>query len=208
MAQNYRIYISDNTLLIAECLPQQVEKIQQLEIQDFDLQTFCKKLAKNSKKTYIFLTKNPKQTFKKLKKDSTLIKAAGGLVESSEKNYLFIYRNKRWDLPKGKLEKGEKMSETAVREVEEECGVKVAKLGEKICKTYHIYPLGTKMIIKKTNWYKMTVKGEPKLIPQKEEGIEKAVWLNGYEIASVLQNTFPSIIEVLKAGELIKKLTV
>lgn len=190
--------------MIAEFLPQQLEKIQQLEIQDFDLQTFCKKLVKNSKKTYIFLSKNPKQTFKKLKKDSVLIKAAGGLVESAEKNYLFIFRNKRWDLPKGKLERGEKMSEAAVREVEEECGVKIAKLGEKICKTYHIYPLETKMIIKKTNWYMMTVKGEPKLVPQKEEGIEKAVWLNSYEISSVVKNTFPSIIEVLKVRGLIK----
>ena len=190
--------------MIAEFLPQQLEKIQQLEIQDFDLQTFCKKLVKNSKKTYIFLSKNPKQTFKKLKKDSVLIKAAGGLVESAEKNYLFIFRNKRWDLPKGKLERGEKMSEAAVREVEEECGVKIAKLGEKICKTYHIYPLETKMIIKKTNWYRMTVKGEPKLVPQKEEGIEKAVWLNSYEISSVVKNTFPSIIEVLKVRGLIK----
>lgn len=185
-------------------LPEQVEKIQQLEIEDFDLQTFCKKLTKNSRKTYVILSKNPKQTFKRLKKDSTLIKAAGGLVQSAKHNYLFIFRNKRWDLPKGKQEKGEKMKETAVREVEEECGIKIARIGEKLCKTYHVYPIGNKIVLKKTDWYRMTVKNEPKLIPQKEEGIEKAIWLNTYELFPIVQNTFPSIIDVMKAGQLLK----
>ena len=143
-------------------MPEQKEKIQQLEFQDFDLQTFYKKLKNGSKKSYIFLTKNPQETFKKLKKNCEIIKAAGGLVESVNGNYLFIFRNKKWDLPKGKLEDGENMKETAVREVEEECGIKVAKREEKLCKTYHVYPMGSKMVIKKTNWYKMKVKGEPK----------------------------------------------
>jgi hypothetical protein len=203
MAQNYRIFINDNTLFIADVLPEQAEKIQQLEIQDFDLQTFYKKLKNGSKKSYIFLTKNPKETFKKLKKDCDIIKAAGGLVESVNGNYLFIFRNKKWDLPKGKLEDGENMKETAVREVEEECGIKVFKREEKLCKTYHVYPIGANLVIKKTNWYKMKVKGEPKLIPQKEEGIDKAVWLDKKEISPVLKNTYPSIMEVLKAGGLL-----
>ena len=203
MAQNYRIFINDNTLFIADVLPQQAEKIQQLEIQDFDLQTFYKKLKNGSKKSYIFLTKNPKETFKRLKKDCNIIKAAGGLVQSVNGNYLFIFRNKKWDLPKGKLEEGENMKETAVREVEEECGIKVFKREEKLCKTYHVYPMGANLVIKKTNWYKMKVKGEPKLIPQKEEGIDKAVWLDKKEIGPVLKNTYPSIIEVLKAGRIL-----
>ncbi|WP_010603066.1 NUDIX hydrolase, partial [Pedobacter agri] len=157
MAQKYRIYINDNTLFISDVLPEQKEKIQQLEFQDFDLQTFYKKLKNGSKKSYIFLTKNPQETFRKLKKNCEIIKAAGGLVESVNGNYLFIFRNKKWDLPKGKLEDGENMKETAVREVEEECGIKVAKREEKLCKTYHVYPMGSKMVIKKTNWYKMKV---------------------------------------------------
>ena len=136
-------------MFISDVLPEQKEKIQQLEFQDFDLKIFYKKLRIGSKKSYIFLTKNPQETFKKLKKDCTIIKAAGGLVESANNNYLFIFRNKKWDLPKGKLEEGENMKETAVREVEEECGIKVAKREEKLCKTYHVYPMGSKMVIKK-----------------------------------------------------------
>jgi len=200
MANNYRIYINDNTLFISEVLPEQKEKIQQLEFQDFDLQTFYEKLKNGSKKSYLFLTKNPKETFKKLKKNCEIIKAAGGLVESANGNYLFIFRNKKWDLPKGKLELGEKMKETAVREVEEECGIKVLKREDKLCKTYHVYQNGSKMVIKKTNWYKMTVKGEPKLVPQKEEGIEEAVWLDKNHLMPVVKNTFPSIMDVMRAG--------
>lgn len=190
-------------MLIAEVLPQLTEKIQQLELQDFDLQTFSKKLKYNSKKHYILLSKTPKKTFNKLKKGCTLIKAAGGLVESAQGNYLFIFRNKKWDLPKGKLETGENMKETAVREVEEECGVKILKREEKLCKTFHVYTLGNKFILKKTNWYKMTVKGEPKLIPQKEEGIDEAVWLDKKHLVPVLKNTFPAIVHVLNAGGLL-----
>ncbi|MDY0906558.1 NUDIX hydrolase [Pedobacter sp. CFBP9032] len=200
MANNYRIYINDNTLFISEVLPEQKEKIQQLEFQDFDLQTFYKKLKNGSKKSYLFLTKNPEETFNKLKKNCEIIKAAGGLVESANGNYLFIFRNKKWDLPKGKLELGEKMKETAVREVEEECGIKVLKREKKLCKTYHVYQNGSKMVIKKTNWYKMTVKGEPKLVPQKEEGIDEAVWLDKNHLAPVVKNTFPSIMDVMRAG--------
>ena len=35
------------------------------------------------------------------------IEAAGGIVEHSNGSYLFIYRNDKWDLPKGKIEKSE-----------------------------------------------------------------------------------------------------
>ncbi|WP_443939449.1 NUDIX hydrolase [Pedobacter sp. MW01-1-1] len=204
MAQNYRIYINDNTLFVADELPQQVEKMQQLEIQDFDLFTFYKKLKNGSKKSYIFLSKTPRETFQKLKRGCITIKAAGGLVESANGNFLFIYRNKKWDLPKGKLEDDEKMKEAAVREVEEECGIRVLKREEKLCKTYHVYTMGTKLVLKKTNWYKMKVKGQPKLVPQKEEGIEKAVWLDKNHLVPVLKNTYPAILDVLKSGGLIE----
>jgi 8-oxo-dGTP pyrophosphatase MutT (NUDIX family) len=203
MAQKYRIYINDNTLFIADLMPKQSGKIQQLDIQDFDFKTFHKNLAKVSGESYILLDKDPEQLFKKIKKSCELIKASGGLVKNAKGNYLFIYRNKKWDLPKGKVEKGEKMREAGVREVEEECGVKILSNGEKICKTYHVYTLNNKLVLKKTNWYSMTVKGEPKLIPQKEEGITKALWLAKTELKPVLRNTYPSIIQVLEEGGLL-----
>ncbi|WP_316789977.1 NUDIX hydrolase [Pedobacter frigoris] len=201
--KNYRIYINNNTLFIADELPKQVNKIQQLDVKDFDFTAFYKNVSKVSEREYILVHPDPKKMFKKLKKSCELIKAAGGLVKSDKGNYLFIFRNKKWDLPKGKVEKGEKMKEAGLREVEEECGVKIHTNDEKLCKTYHVYTLGTKLVLKKTNWYSMTVKGEPKLIPQKEEGITKASWLNKTELKPVIKNTYPSIIQVLEEGKLL-----
>ncbi|NRF40442.1 MULTISPECIES: NUDIX hydrolase [Pedobacter] len=202
--KTYRIYINDNTLFIADLMPKQVKKIQQLDKQDFDFPLFYKNLEKVSGKDYILIDSDPKQLFQKIKKSCELIKAAGGLVKNAKGNYLFIFRNKKWDLPKGKVEKEEKMKEAALREVEEECGVKIFTNDEKLCKTYHVYTLGSKLVLKKTNWYSMTVKGEPKLIPQKEEGITKASWLSKLELNQVLKNTYPSIVQVLEVGGLLE----
>nr|WP_294876687.1 NUDIX domain-containing protein [uncultured Pedobacter sp.] len=202
--KNYRIYINDNTLFIADLMPKQIKKVQQLDKQDFDFELFYKNLEKVSGKDYILLDPDPKQLFQKIKKSCELIKAAGGLVKNAKGNYLFIFRNKKWDLPKGKVEKDEKMKEAALREVEEECGVKIFTNDEKLCKTYHVYTLGSKLVLKKTNWYSMSVKGEPKLIPQKEEGITKASWLSKLELNQVLKNTYPSIVQVMEVGGLLE----
>lgn len=203
--KNYRIYINDNTLFIADQRPKQEKEIQQIDVQNFDFKQLYKSIPSDSKKDYLLLDADPQAVFKKIKNSLTLIKAAGGLVKSAKGNYLFIFRNKKWDLPKGKVEKGEKMKEAARREVEEECGVKIYTNDEKLCKTYHVYTIGSKVVLKKTNWYSMTVKGEPKLIPQKEEGITKASWFNKSELAPVLSNTYPSIVQVLEAGALLKE---
>ncbi|PST82649.1 NUDIX hydrolase [Pedobacter yulinensis] len=203
MAQKYRIYINDNTLFIADSVPVLADKIQQLDTQGFDFPAFCNGLGKTGKRNYILIGSDPKKIFQRVKKSCELIKAAGGLAESAKGRYLFIFRNGKWDLPKGKLEKGEKMKIAAVREVEEECGIEVAKREEKLCKTYHVYPYNDGYALKKTNWYRMKVKGEPKLVPQVEEGITRAVWMKAEEIPSVLTNTFPSIVDVLLTANLL-----
>ncbi|MEJ5995503.1 NUDIX domain-containing protein [Pedobacter sp. Du54] len=202
MAQKYRIYINDNTLFIGEHPPKQLEKTQPLDTENFDFPTFYKNLVKGAKKNYILEHQSPKMLFKAIKKKCTLIKAGGGLVENAKGEYLFIFRNKKWDLPKGKVEKGEKVKVAAVREVEEECGVKIEKRGKRLCKTYHIYELNAKVMLKSTSWYKMEVKGKPKLIPQKEEGITTASWVSETGIKNKIKNTYPLILEVLKTRNL------
>lgn len=201
--KTYRIYINDNTLFITDTVPELAAKINQLDLESFDFKSFYKGLGKDTADLYMLRCAYPKEIFKKIKKSCVLIKAAGGLVSSAKDNFLFIYRNKKWDLPKGKVEKGEKMKEAAKREVEEECGVKILTNDEKLCKTYHVYTLNSKIVLKKTNWYSMTVKGEPKLIPQKEEGITKASWLDQSELEPVVANTYPSIMHVLEVAKLL-----
>jgi 8-oxo-dGTP pyrophosphatase MutT (NUDIX family) len=203
MAQKYRIYINENTLFLTDSMPEKSNQIQLLDLQSFDFITFYKNLEKGSKKQYVLHSDDPKSEFKKIKKKCVLIKAAGGLVRNANDDYLFIFRNKKWDLPKGKVENGEKMKDAALREVEEECGVKIYKNGEKLCKTYHVYELSGGVVLKKTNWYDMTVKGKPKLIPQKEEGITKAGWFGKNELDPLLENTYLLIFDVLAAGKIL-----
>ncbi|WAC39732.1 NUDIX hydrolase [Pedobacter sp. SL55] len=203
MAQKYRIYINDNTLFITHELPVQVDKIQQIEVEGFDFVLFYEKLKISKKKNYLLLTKNPTAVFKKIRNDLTVIKAAGGLVTNAKGEFLFIFRNKKWDLPKGKVDKGEKVKDAAVREVEEECGVKIEKRNDRICKTYHVYEMGGELILKRTSWYHMTVKGSPKLVPQVEEGITEAVWIAPHEIKAKIKNTYALITDVLKKEKLV-----
>ena len=135
-------------------MPKISNNIQLIDNEVFDFLTFYKKLKKESK-DYVLVNKNPKNILKSIKNKLMLIKAAGGLVKNVNGDFLFIYRNKKWDLPKGKVEKGEKLKITAVREVEEECGVKILNRSGLICKTYHVYEMGANLVLKRTNWYKM-----------------------------------------------------
>ena len=154
---------------------------------------------------FYVLCPDAKAFLKRVKQSVTLIKAAGGLVKNEKKALLFIYRNDKWDLPKGKIEKDETVKEAAVREVEEECSITISKLGDKICKTYHVYIAKGEVVLKKTWWYSMKSKGQNKLKPQLEEGITDVRWFKKDEIDPILSNTFPSIIEVLEKADLIKE---
>ena len=131
-----------------------------------------------------------------IKKDYTIIRAAGGLV-LNEGEVLMIWRLKKWDLPKGKLEKGEKPRKAAVREVEEECSVKV-KQGKKICHTWHTYKKNGQRILKKTYWYRMYCIDDSGMTPQIEENIEDLKWMDEVELKEALYNTYPSIRDVFK----------
>lgn len=131
------------------------------------------------------------------------VTAAGGVVERGDGKILMIYRNKRWDLPKGHWEEGETIEKCAVREVEEETGVVVATLGTKICETLHGYYLRNKWELKRTHWYNMTSDDTTPLTPQQEEGIERAEWLTPDEITRSIAGSFPTIqrVMMLKSDE-------
>ncbi len=126
------------------------------------------------------------------------IKAAGGLVRNKEE-FLFIYRNDKWDLPKGKMEHGEMPEEAAVREVMEECGIEVPELLNMLIETYHTYFHNGNWMLKQTYWYLMEYSGDRTLTPQLEEGITKAEWISMQHWSRVMMNTYGSIQDVLDA---------
>jgi len=198
MSQNYKIYMNQSALVIADFVPDNLPNIQSIDDQDIDL----KKLFRQSKdnkipSTYFVPVKDPKAFFNGIQKKIKGIKAAGGLVKNGEGDYLFIYRLGKWDLPKGKVDGDEQMKETAVREVEEECGIKIDYLGPKIMSTYHMYNMKGTLVLKKTNWYEMGVNKIPKLKPQHEEDITEAVWLSKTKFDKIRKNTYPLIEDIL-----------
>jgi 8-oxo-dGTP pyrophosphatase MutT (NUDIX family) len=164
---------------------------------------------KSVDRLFDFLEKNPKANFLSISVSSknhteliehienmyTIIKAAGGIVEKGEQ-ILLIHRLGKWDLPKGKLEKNEKSKLAAVREVEEECGVK-AVLKEKICTTWHTYKLNEKKILKKTKWYSMTLQDDSNMAPQTEEDIDQIEWMDAKRAENAMANSYSSIRFVL-----------
>jgi 8-oxo-dGTP pyrophosphatase MutT (NUDIX family) len=131
-------------------------------------------------------------------KKFTIIQAAGGLVLNEKKEILMIFRRGKWDLPKGKLDKGEKLEDCAVREVEEETGLQNVKLLSPLTITYHTYHEGTKYVLKESHWYKMKVSGEQKLVPQTEEDIHEIKWVKPSGLQEYMENSFPSVMDVLK----------
>lgn len=136
--------------------------------------------------------------FNQFKENFKLVKAAGGVVKNEEDKTLFIHRLGKWDLPKGKMEKGEKIEETAIREVEEECGITGLRLGKPLNDTFHMYRTKNNIVLKQTHWFEMTTSFNGKLTPQTEEGITDVEWLSNNDIQEkALKNTYSSIATLL-----------
>lgn len=132
------------------------------------------------------------------------VTAAGGVVTTPDNKTLMIYRRGKWDLPKGKLDAGETISECAVREVREETGLpKEISVGKEICQTLHVYPHDSADVLKTTHWYQMKVSKEWPLIPQKEESISEANWVPEKDLADCLHKSWNAVKEVLAQAKVI-----
>ena len=121
------------------------------------------------------------------------IVAAGGIVINDRKEILFIFRDKKWDLPKGKAEKNENITQTAVREVMEETGVKDLIIVRPKEKTYHIFKRGKKNYLKETYWFEMKSNYDKNFTPQIKEGITRVEWISNEKIPLILKNTYQNI---------------
>ncbi len=173
---------TDNNLLIRDVSLKQFKKLIKASLDNNP--------ANAPLKLYLNV-RNISKIKKYVKKELNYIEAAGGLVRKGKK-LLFIYRLEHWDLPKGKIEKGETIAVAAIREVEEECGITV-KLGEPLPDTWHSYPHKGKTTIKRTYWFEMDLIDDQNMKPQEEEGIMDVVWKKPSEISDTLENTFPNI---------------
>ncbi len=196
----YKIFINDSVLIIADT--QNVDNIEMSNsvIQDQVatlFRTILSEINPSGSNTYYLFSDNPKNTMMELQQTFKFIRAAGGLVVNKNNQYLAIKRNKKWDFPKGKLDKGERMRTAAKREVMEETGIKQLNVLEKAITTYHAYIIKKNIYLKKTNWYHMVSFYDGPLLPQEDEGITKVRWVDIEFLNAKKIKTFQSIKEII-----------
>lgn len=141
----------------------------------------------------------PEAEFESFKSNFREVVAAGGALVAPDGDILMIYRNAKWDLPKGHWELGETIEECALREVEEETSVKPDRLHHLLCKTWHAYNLRGVWEIKLTHWYKMSVVDKLPPTPQDEEGITLAEWCSRREAIKRAMGSYPTIQRVFES---------
>lgn len=164
---------------------------------------FFEEYLKNSpSRDSVLFGSTPEVLFQEIKSYFTFVEAAGGLVLNEKQEYLFIKRLGVWDLPKGKMEKGERPVECALREVQEETAVKDLNVLKELRPTFHIYFRKQKYYLKQTHWFMMSTSSKSPLIPQTKEDIELAVWLDVDQSTAAIKQSYRSLkdtfIDVIK----------
>ena len=194
----YKVFVNDKPIIITDSL-QEDKKFPIYFFDEVNINEIIYKIKKENIPGVYLFAKNIEKAWREFRENFKIIKAAGGLVFNQEKEILFIYRGKKWDLPKGRVEESEEIETTAIREVEEECGVYNLKITSFLTTTYHVFYHFKELRLKETFWFLMNTdfKGKPK--PQIEEGIVKAVFKNHTNTLQALQNTFTNIVLVYES---------
>ena len=120
------------------------------------------------------LADDPEAAFEHFAAEFSWVEAAGGLVEAEHgAGVLMIYRNGRWDLPKGKVEQGETHAEALMRECREELDIAVA-VGEPFMDVTHRYP---DIHVHLTLYHAALVGGTPRLLEHAD-----AAWITPAQV--------------------------
>lgn len=202
-----KIYFGDSPVFICDELTPVIEKYRHHpdtiyidEMTSPAVNSLLHEIAKPGFHAGILFTADLERTKKMFWKHFTIVQAAGGLITNESNEILMIFRRGKWDLPKGKLDEGESLEACAIREVQEETGLKTVELGVFLLTTYHTYNDFGKHILKASHWYRMTAGASAQLIPQTEEDIHRIEWVSTSGLPEKLANTFPSIRDVIQAG--------
>ncbi|RLD18364.1 MAG: NUDIX hydrolase [Bacteroidetes bacterium] len=205
-AQIYKIYVNDSLLTIASDEAGQTglqEYSDSLMLRYHGKTKFLLNIVDNLEKSptprqIILQTTDVKKLFTEVLTLFRWIEAGGGVVRNKNNEILAIFRRKRWDLPKGKLDPGETFEEAAVREVIEETGIKSVERGALVTTTMHSFRTKRDIrSLKVTKWYEMTTE-DMKLVWQVEEDIENAIWIDPVKFLDGEYDMFASIREVVQ----------
>jgi 8-oxo-dGTP pyrophosphatase MutT (NUDIX family) len=188
----YKVFVNDKPLFLTNQVAKETD-FQLFLLETVDIEQLIVKMFNNKiKKAYLYHP-DEKEILSKVKEKIPVKKAGGGLVYNKKGEVLFIFRNGKWDLPKGGCDKGEEIEDCSIREVEEETGVTDLKISKKLQKTYHVFKRNGVYRLKITHWFEMTTTFEGTPIPQENEGIEKVAWLNQEQINEALTNSYENI---------------
>ena len=199
----YKVFVNDKPLFLTNEVAKETD-FQLFLLESVDIEQLIIKMFNNKiSKAYLYYP-DEKEILKKVKEKIPVKKAGGGLVYNKNGDVLFIFRNGKWDLPKGGTERGEEIEETSLREVEEETGVTGLKITRKLQKTYHVFKRNGTYRLKITHWFEMTTNFEGTPIPQANEGIEKVAWLNPSEIKQALNNSYENIKLLFEEEKMLK----
>ena len=188
----YKVFINDKPLFLTNTVEKETD-FQMFLLETVDIEQLIIKMFNNKIDKAFLYHPDEKLALKMLKEKIPQYKAGGGLVYNKRGEVLFIFRNGKWDLPKGGLEKGEEVENAATREVEEETGVSGLKIVDKLQKTYHVFKRNGQYRLKVTHWFEMVTNYDGLLTGQLEEGIEKVAWLKQHEIKEALKNSYENI---------------
>jgi 8-oxo-dGTP pyrophosphatase MutT (NUDIX family) len=190
--QMYKVFINEKLIILSNEV-QKSEISDTYLLKDVDLEWVIGKLSAGKIDKAILYHDKGDELLPLLYSKLPLVEAAGGLVKNDQGETLFIFRNGKWDLPKGKTEKGENIEETAVREVEEETGVRGLEITAFLMQTYHIFKRNGEYRLKLTHWYQMKTSYDGELFPQLEEDIVEVVWKNDIDTQKALENSYENI---------------
>jgi 8-oxo-dGTP pyrophosphatase MutT (NUDIX family) len=188
----HKIFVGDKPIILTT-EPKEEKGVKNYKLKPVILRRVIRKLNNSATKEARLVHKNEKKLLKKFLKKAPNVIAGGGKVYNDKGKVLFIFRNGKWDLPKGKIEKNESIEQTAIREVEEETGVKGLKIIKPLETTYHIFKRRGRYRIKITYWFEMQTSFDGKLFPQEKEGITKVKWLGKKKIKKAMKNSYANI---------------
>jgi 8-oxo-dGTP pyrophosphatase MutT (NUDIX family) len=192
IVQMYKVFVNDKPLFLTNEIFKETD-FQLFLLESVDFKQLIVKIFQNKiQKAYLYYP-DEKEIMKVFKTKIPVNKAGGGLVYNKNGDVLFIFRNGKWDLPKGGTEKGEEIEQTSMREVEEETGVNGLKIIKKLQKTYHIFKRNGIYKLKITHWFEMQTDFEGIPEGQIDEGIDKVEWKNPIQIQEALKNSYENI---------------